>query len=37
MTAVVKMLAYGVTGDLMDEYMRIGESTALHVLKKLLK
>ena len=37
MTVAVRMLAYGMMGDLMDEYMRFGESTALHVLKKIVK
>ena len=31
------MLAYGVTTDFMDEYMRIGESTAMKSLKKFVK
>ncbi|KAK9996683.1 hypothetical protein SO802_021369 [Lithocarpus litseifolius] len=31
MTATVKMLAYGVTTDFMDEYVRIGESLQLRV------
>ncbi|XP_062170570.1 uncharacterized protein LOC133876310 [Alnus glutinosa] len=29
MTAAIRMLAYGVTADLMDEYLRIGERTAM--------
>ncbi|XP_042962638.1 uncharacterized protein LOC122296908 [Carya illinoinensis] len=33
-TAALRMLAYGVTGDFMDEYIRIGESTAMESLKK---
>ena len=28
------MLAYGVSSDLIDEYVRIGETTALESLKK---
>ncbi|XP_075665731.1 uncharacterized protein LOC142635468 [Castanea sativa] len=28
-TAALRMLAYGVSGDLLDEYVRIGETTAL--------
>ncbi|XP_023874182.1 uncharacterized protein LOC111986730 [Quercus suber] len=28
-TATLRMLAYGVTADFMDEYLRIGESTAM--------
>ncbi|XP_035541500.1 uncharacterized protein LOC118344576 [Juglans regia] len=30
----LRMLAYGVTGDFMDEYIRIDESTAMESLKK---
>ena len=37
MTVAIRMLAYGVTGDLMDEYVRIGESTAIESLKKIVK
>ena len=33
-TAALRMLAYGVSGDLIDEYVRIGEITALESLKK---
>jgi hypothetical protein len=33
MTAALRMLAYGVTADLMDEYLRIGESTAMDSFK----
>ncbi|XP_042974639.1 uncharacterized protein LOC122306272 [Carya illinoinensis] len=33
-TAALRMLAYGVTGDFMDEYIRIGESTAMESLNK---
>ncbi|XP_042963607.1 uncharacterized protein LOC122297537 [Carya illinoinensis] len=33
-TAALRMLAYGVTGDFMDEYIRIGESTAMESLKR---
>ncbi|XP_042977865.1 uncharacterized protein LOC122308659 [Carya illinoinensis] len=33
-TAALRMLAYGVTGDFMDEYIRIGESIAMESLKK---
>ena len=31
------MLAYGVIADFMDEYMQIGESTAIKSLKKFVK
>ncbi|KAL0012827.1 hypothetical protein SO802_007935 [Lithocarpus litseifolius] len=31
------MLAYGVTADFMDEYVRIGESTTMESLKKFVK
>ncbi|XP_018854897.2 uncharacterized protein LOC109017023 [Juglans regia] len=37
MTAAIRMLAYGVTADLMDEYIRIGESTARQSMKKFVK
>ena len=30
------MLAYRVSGDLIDEYVRIGETTALEILKKFV-
>ena len=36
-TATLRMLAYGVTGDFMDEYVWIGESTAIKSLKKFVK
>ena len=32
----LRMLAYGVSGDLIDEYVRIEESTALESLKKFV-
>ena len=35
-TATLRMLAYGVSGDLIDEYVRIGETTALESLKKFV-
>ncbi|XP_050286616.1 uncharacterized protein LOC126725756 isoform X1 [Quercus robur] len=35
-TAALRMLAYGVTGDFMDEYVRIGETTALQSLEKFV-
>ena len=35
-TAILRMLAYGVSGDLIDEYVRIGETTALEILKKFI-
>ncbi|XP_028085565.1 uncharacterized protein LOC114286576 [Camellia sinensis] len=37
MTAALRMLAYGITADYMDEYLRIEESTALKSLKKFVK
>lgn len=37
MTAALRMLAYGVSADHVDEYVRIGESTALESLKKFVK
>ncbi|KAF8403482.1 hypothetical protein HHK36_011586 [Tetracentron sinense] len=36
-TAAMRMLAYGVTADYVDEYVRIGESTAIESLKKFVK
>ena len=36
-TAALRMLAYGVATDFMDEYVRIGESTAIESLKKFVK
>ena len=35
-TAALRMLVYGVLGDLMDEYVQIGETTALESLKKFV-
>ncbi|XP_030930717.1 uncharacterized protein LOC115956501 [Quercus lobata] len=35
-TAALKMLAYGVTGDFIDEYVRIGETIALQSLEKFV-
>ena len=37
MTIAIRTLAYGVTGDLMDEYVRIGESIAIESFKKIVK
>ncbi|XP_042966654.1 uncharacterized protein LOC122300214 [Carya illinoinensis] len=37
MTVAIRMLAYGVTADLMDEYIKIGESTARQSMKKFVK
>jgi hypothetical protein len=34
-TATFRMLAYGVTVDFMDEYLKIGEPTVLESLKKI--
>ena len=36
-TIALRMLAYGVTADFMDEYVRIGESTTMKSLKKFVK
>ncbi|XP_028116649.1 uncharacterized protein LOC114314373 [Camellia sinensis] len=36
-TAALRMLVYGVAADFMDEYLRIGESTAMKSLKKFVK
>ena len=35
-TVAPRMLAYGVLGDLMDEYVQIGETTALESLKNFV-
>jgi hypothetical protein len=37
MTAALRILAYGVAADSTDEYVRIGESTAIESLKKFVK
>ena len=37
MTAAIRMLAYEVLVDFMDEYLRIGESTTIKSLKKFVK
>jgi hypothetical protein len=37
MTAAKRMLAYGTTADFCDEYVSIGESTAIKCVKNLLK
>ena len=37
MTAALRMLAYGVAADFTDEYVRIGESTAIECLKKFVE
>ncbi|KAF3444889.1 hypothetical protein FNV43_RR14582 [Rhamnella rubrinervis] len=36
-TTAIRMLAYGVAADYVDEYVRIGESTAIESLKKIVK
>ena len=36
-TTTLRILAYGVTIDFMDEYVQIGESTAIESLKKFVK
>ncbi|XP_035546263.1 uncharacterized protein LOC118348512 [Juglans regia] len=36
-TAAIRMLSYGVTGDFMDKYLSIGESTAMERFKKFAK
>ena len=35
-TAAMRMLAYGISADAVDEYVRIGESTAVECLKKFV-
>ena len=37
MTALIKMLAYGVLADFMDEYLRIGETIAIKDLNFFFK
>ncbi|KAL0011675.1 hypothetical protein SO802_006783 [Lithocarpus litseifolius] len=37
MIAALRMLAYGVAADFTDEYVRIGESTAIESLKKFVE
>ncbi|XP_062161950.1 uncharacterized protein LOC133868980 [Alnus glutinosa] len=36
-TAALRMLAYGVTADFMDEYLKIGEATVLKSLKRFVQ
>jgi hypothetical protein len=36
-TAALRMLAYGITSDLVDEYLKIGETTAMMSLKLFVK
>ncbi|XP_057740402.1 uncharacterized protein LOC130957575 [Arachis stenosperma] len=36
-TAVIRMLAYGVAADTVDDYVRIGESTIIECLKKFVE
>ncbi|XP_072087360.1 uncharacterized protein [Arachis hypogaea] len=36
-TAVIRMLAYGVAADAVDDYVRIGESTTIECLKKFVE
>ncbi|KAF7152257.1 hypothetical protein RHSIM_Rhsim01G0115100 [Rhododendron simsii] len=36
-TAAIRLLAYGIAADAIDEYLRIGESTALKCLRKFAK
>ena len=33
-TAAIRMLAYGVSTDVVDDYVRIGETTAIELLEK---
>ena len=37
MTAAIRMLAYGVSADAVDDYVRIGESTAIESLKRFVR
>ena len=36
-TAAIQMLAYGVAGDFIDEYLRMGESTCLEAMYKFCR
>ena len=36
MTAALRMLAYGVAADFMDEYVRIAETTTITSMKKVV-
>ncbi|KAG5554014.1 hypothetical protein RHGRI_011773 [Rhododendron griersonianum] len=36
-TATIRLLAYGIAADAIDEYLRIGESTTLKCLRKFAK
>ena len=36
MTAAIRMLAYGVAADVVDDYVRIGESTAIESLQRFV-
>ena len=36
-TAAIRMLAYGVAGDLVDEYVRMSESTCLEAMYKFCR
>ena len=36
MTTAIRMLAYGVMANFMDEYVQIGETTAMESLKKFV-
>ena len=37
MISTIRMLAYGVMADFMDEYLKIGESTTIKSFKKFVK
>ena len=37
MTAAIRMLAYGVAADVVDDYVRIGESTTIESLKRFVR
>ena len=36
-TVAIRMLAYGVAADLMDEYLKLGEATVIESLKRFVK
>jgi hypothetical protein len=36
-TAAVRMLAYGVAGDLIDEHIHMGESTCLEIMYRFCR
>ncbi|CAK9155953.1 unnamed protein product [Ilex paraguariensis] len=37
MTAVIRMIAYGITADVVDDFVRMGESTPTESLKRFMR